>query len=431
MATLLNMPAILADATEAVLYTWFKAAGDPVTAGEAIAEIETEKATVEMEAEEDGILARLIAQPGDTVAVGAPIAVIAAVGDAETDIDAVLATAGTITAPTTATAEDTSSAAPASTDTTNTSAAAVGTGRVFSSPLARRLAREHGLDVAALNGSGPDGRIIRKDVETAIAAQPATTTTTPAPASTPATSAPAAPLVPAATALEAEPVDGETIPFTRMRQAIARRLTESKTTVPHFYLTVDVRMDDLLALRKQVNSTAARKITVNDLVVRAIGLALRDEPDANVRFTGDSMLRYNHSDISVAIATDGGLVTPVVRGVGTTSITEISTTIADYATRAQAGKIRPEELTGGTFTVSNLGMFGTKEFTAILNPPQAGILAVGAAEPRPVVINGELAVATVMTCTLSADHRVVDGAVAARLMAAFKQRMENPLSILL
>lgn len=430
MATLLNMPAILADATEAVLYTWFKAAGDPVTAGEAIAEIETEKATVEMEAEEDGILARLIAQPGDTVAVGAPIAVIAAAGDAEADIDAVLATTGTSTAPTTATVEDTSSAAPASTDTTNTSAA-VGTGRVFSSPLARRLAREHGLDVAALNGSGPDGRIIRKDVEIAIATQPATTTTTPAPASAPAASAPAAPLVPAATAPEAAPVDGETIPFTRMRQAIARRLTESKTTVPHFYLTVDVRMDDLLALRKQVNATAARKITVNDLVVRAIGLALRDEPDANVRFNGDSMLRYNHSDISVAIATDGGLVTPVVRGVDTTSITEISTTIADYATRAQAGKIRPDELAGGTFTVSNLGMFGTKEFTAILNPPQAGILAVGAAEPRPVVINGALAVATVMTCTLSADHRVVDGAVAARLMAAFKQRMENPLSILI
>lgn len=414
MATLLNMPAILADATEAVLYAWFKAAGDSVTAGEPIAEIETEKANVEMEAEGDGILARLIAQPGDTVAVGAPIAVIAAVGDAEKDIDAILATALSQPAGTSKQHDDAASVPAADTP------------RVFSSPLARRLAREHGLDVAALNGSGPDGRLIRKDVEEAIAAQLAATAAAPVPAAltTPLSGAPAF------ARGFVQPV-GETVPLTRMRQAIARRLTESKTRVPHFYLTADVRMDDLLALRKQVNATAQRKITVNDLVVKAIGLALCDEPDANVTFNGNSMIRYNHADVSVAIATDGGLITPVVRSVDTASITEISSTIADYAARAQAGKIRPGELSGGTFTVSNLGMFGTKEFTAILNPPQAGILAIGSAELRPVVVNRELGVATLMTCTLSADHRVVDGAVAARLMAAFKQRMENPLSILI
>jgi pyruvate dehydrogenase E2 component (dihydrolipoamide acetyltransferase) len=216
-----------------------------------------------------------------------------------------------------------------------------------------------------------------------------------------------------------------------MRQAIARRLTESKSTVPHFYLAVDVRMDDLLAFRKELNAAATRKITVNDLVVRAIALALREVPDANVGFNGDSMFRYRHSDISVAIATDGGLVTPVVRRAESLSITEVSAVIGGFAERAQAGRIRPDELVGGSFTVSNLGMFGTKEFSAILNPPQAGILAVGAATPRAVVTNGELGVATVMTCTLSADHRVVDGAVAAQLMEAFKRRMENPLSILL
>ncbi|NMR32434.1 dihydrolipoamide acetyltransferase family protein [Crystallibacter degradans] len=423
MATLLNMPAIVADATEAVLYTWFKAAGDSIRVGEPIAEIETEKATVEMEAEQDGILARLIASPGETVAVGAPIAVIAATGDAEKDIETVLASAGSSAA---ATTEQQDGAASEAVSDSVDLAAGDNVGRIYSSPLARRLAREHGLDVTALNGSGPGGRIIRKDVEAAIADELSTVQTA-ASAEGPASATPPAP----APTPDAAGPGIETVPFTRMRQAIARRLTESKTTVPHFYLTVDVRMDELLALRKQVNSTAARKITVNDLIVRAIGLALRDEPDANVGFNGDSMLRYDRADISVAIATDGGLITPVVRGVDRTSVTGISATIAEFAARAQAGRIRPDELVGGSFTVSNLGMFGTKEFAAILNPPQSGILAVGAAEPRPVILDAELAIATMMTCTLSADHRVVDGAVAARLMAAFKQRMENPLSLLI
>lgn len=413
MATLLNMPAIVADATEAVLYTWLKEPGDTISAGEPLVEIETEKATVEVEAEQDGILARLIALPGDTVAVGAPIAVLSTTGESEAEIDKVLASAGAPASPQPA-APDTF--APETTAPAVTVAArGAGQERIFSSPLARRLARDSGLDLAALNGSGPDGRILRADVEAAVAAQ------VPAASSAPAAPAPTLQI----------PADAEAVPMSRMRLAIARRLTESKTTVPHFYLTVDVQMDELLALRKQVNAATGRKITVNDLVVRAIGLSLRDVPDSNVGFNGDTMHRYGRADISVAIATDGGLLTPVVRGVDSSSLSEISATIADYVERAQTGKIRPDELAGGSFTVSNLGMFGTKEFAAILNPPQAGILAVGAAEPRVVVVDGEPAVATLMTCTLSADHRVVDGAVAARLMAAFRQRIENPLSILI
>jgi pyruvate dehydrogenase E2 component (dihydrolipoamide acetyltransferase) len=418
MANLIKMPAIVADATEAVLSAWHAEPGSTVAVGEAIADIETEKAVVELEAESAGVLARLLVDPGTSVEVGAPIAVITGPGEGDDEIAAALASAGLATP----------SDAPAPKGTG-------GSGdRVFISPLARRVARERGLDLALLTGSGPSGRILRSDVETAAAARP-----TPAgedsvaavsaasrtqPAATP-------PIAPTVSAAQPAVSNVDVAPLTRMRQAIARRLTESKSTVPHFYLAVDVRMDDLLAFRKELNAAATRKITVNDLVVRAIALALREVPDANVGFNGDSMFRYRHSDISVAIATDGGLVTPVVRRAESLSISEVSAVIGGFAERAQAGRIRPDELVGGSFTVSNLGMFGTKEFSAILNPPQAGILAVGAATPRAVVTNGELGAATVMTCTLSADHRVVDGAVAAQLMEAFKRRMENPLSILL
>jgi pyruvate dehydrogenase E2 component (dihydrolipoamide acetyltransferase) len=411
MATLLTMPALVPDAAEVVLNTWLKAVGDPITQGEAIAEFETEKATVELEADRNGVLARTIANPGDTVAVGAPIGIIAESDETETDIETLLANVGAGKA---APTNDTKPAAvEAATNADN--------GRVFSSPIARRLAREHGVDANALMGSGPGGRIIRKDVEAAVSEAPTTAPTSLALKQT----------TVGAPGTSTADQDAETVPFTRMRQAIARRLTESKTTVPHFYITVDVNMDKLLTMREQINLSAPRKITVNDLVVRAIGLALREVPDSNVTFNGDGMLRHNSVDVSVAIAIDGGLLTPVVRAVDSSSITEISTTIADYAARAQAGKIRPAELEGGSFTVSNLGMFGTKEFAAILNPPQAGILAVGAAEQRAVVVDGNLSVATVMTCTLSVDHRFIDGAVAARLMAAFKLRMESPMSLLI
>lgn len=416
MATLVKMPAIVADADSAFLAAWLKSIGQAVGIGEPLAEVETEKATVEMEADTAGVVARLLVEPGNNVEVGTPIAVIAAEGDDEAAIDALLAASGPAAAPAPAAAPTPNATAPLEPAPT-THADWAPAERVFSSPLARRLARELDVDLAALVGTGPSGRILRQDVEAAAAGPLAE-------------AAPAAPVQPAAV----PPAQGEgteRIELTRMRQVIARRLTESKTTVPHFYLTVDVRMDELLGLRKQINAGAPRKITVNDLVVRAMALALTEVPEANATWDGDAIIRHRHVDISVAIATETGLLTPIARRVESTSITELSATIADYALRAQVGKIRPEELAGGTFTVSNLGMFGTKEFSAILNPPQAGILAVGAAEARPVVKDGELAVATVMTCTLSADHRVMDGAVAARLMGLFKERMENPLSILL
>ncbi|MFL4473535.1 dihydrolipoamide acetyltransferase family protein [Paeniglutamicibacter sp. MACA_103] len=416
MATLVKMPAIVADADSAFLAAWLKSVGQTVGIGEPLAEVETEKATVEMEADAAGVVARLLVDPGINVEVGTPIAVIASEGEGEAAIDALLAAAGAAPEPAPASAPGPVASAPAP-QAPSIPVDRAPAGRVFSSPLARRLARELEVDLSLLVGTGPSGRILRQDVE-AAAAGTAPETVLPAPER---------PAVEPDTLTEGT----ERIELTRMRQVIARRLTESKTTVPHFYLTVDVRMDELLGLRKQINAGAPRKITVNDLVVRAMALALSEVPEANATWDGDAIIRHRHADISVAIATETGLLTPIARHVESTSITELSATIADYALRAQTGKIRPEELAGGTFTVSNLGMFGTKEFSAILNPPQAGILAVGAAEPRPVVTDGELSVATVMTCTLSADHRVIDGAVAARLMGVFKERIEHPLSILL
>lgn len=424
MATLITMPAIVADATDAVLATWLVEIGTEIGTGTPLADVETEKATVELESEATGRVARLLVDAGALVVVGSPIAVIAAAGDNEDDIAAVLGDGGLqgsesdgreTTAP--AAGADNAAGSEISLDVSDAP-------RLFASPLARRLAKENGIDVAAVTGNGPNGRVLRSDVERAIrdageVDMVLNQEATPSPPS-------------ARKSSEERPAPGfELAPMSRMRQAIARRLTESKTTVPHFYLSVDVHLDKLLDLRRQANASASRKITVNDLAVRAISLALQQVPEANVAFAGDSIARHEDSDISVAIATDGGLVTPIVRGAHALSISTISATIADFVTRARENKIRPDEIAGGTFTVSNLGMFGTKAFSAILNPPQSGILAIGAAEKRAVVINDELAIATVMTCTLSADHRVIDGAVAARLMAKFKELLEDPLSILL
>lgn len=426
MATLLTMPGVMANATEAALQNWLKNEGDTVAAGDPIAEIETEKATVEMEAEADGVIGRLLVAAGESVDVGAPVAVLLAAGEAASAVDDLLASLGLGGDAAAAAAPVPVAAAVEATPDGGPSAV-----RIFSSPLARRIARENGVDVASLQGSGPGGRILRRDVEAALKAVVPGRPVPAAPAAAPAAALPApVSAAPAASTPEASG-DYTDVPHSRMRQVIARRLTESKSTVPHFYLSADVRMDALLALRKQINAAAEWKITVNDLVVKAVGLALQDVPAANAIWTDDAERRFTSSDISVAVAVDGGLLTPVVRGVEKASISSLSATIADFVARAKAGKIRPDELAGGSFSVSNLGMFGTKEFTAILNPPQSGILAVGAAESRPVVEDGTLAVATVMTCTLSADHRVIDGAVAAQWLQAFKARMEAPLSLLI
>lgn len=440
MPAVMNMPEVMANATEATLYAWLKNEGDTVSVGEAIAEVETEKATVEVEADADGVVARLLVVAGANVDVGTPIAVIKTKGETDDDVAPVLASLGTVQEFIAEPAETSRGADVAINVPVHLTKSTIGVpkshqpgslaGRVFSSPLARRIARENGLTIDTITGTGPHGRILRRDVETAVAedqtgvaAIPIVAETTPQSSSS----------IPAGTASPPNLAPGhfEDVPHTRMRQAIARRLTESTTTVPHFYLRAAVRVDALLGLRKQINETSPRKITVNDLVVKAVGLALQDVPAANVIWTDEAERRFSTSDVSVAIAIAGGLLTPVVRGIESISLTNVSCAIADYVERAKAGKIRQEELTGGSFSVTNLGMFGTKEFTAILNPPQSGILAVGAAEQRSVAIDGAISVATMMTCTLSADHRVIDGAVAAEWMRAFAGRIENPISILI
>ena len=445
MATIIRMPEVLAGTSEAVIAEWQVTEGAEVNVGDVLAEIETEKALVEYAAEDAGVLGKLLANTGELIAVGTPIAVLLDHAGEEADLDELLGgdapAAGPEAEPAAEAAPDrgtpathtpapTPPAEPATAPESATdpgpvaapapaaapsSAEAERRGRIFISPLARKLAKERGIDISELTGSGPGGRIVRRDVE---AYQPA------APAPQPAQ----APTVPAATGPEDEEV--EEFPHTGMRRAIARRLTESKSTVPHFYLTADCRVDDLLALRKQVNEAGTVKISVNDFVLKAVSAAFAAVPEANVVWTETALRRYRRVDVAVAVATDTGLLTPVVRGVDTASLSAVSRQVGDLVERARAGRLRQDELEGGTFTVSNLGMYGTREFSAILNPPQSGILAVGAALPQPVVTDGELGVATVMRCTLSADHRAVDGALAAQWLAAFQHAIENPLLML-
>jgi pyruvate dehydrogenase E2 component (dihydrolipoamide acetyltransferase) len=402
MATILRMPEVLANATEAVVSTWTVEVGQAFSTGDTLAEVETEKALVDLPAEQDGILGRILAKPGDSTQVGAPIAVLISAGETEADIDAVLG----------ASAEDAQSPeqVPAPEQVPVPELVEGPANRLFISPIARIRARENGLDPSTIRGTGPGGRIVRLDVETAISAKPAETVTR----------------------VPVESGSGYTsIPHTGMRKAIARRLTESKSTVPHFYLTTDCVVDELLALRARANASSPIKISVNDFVVKAVAAAFADVPDANVTWTETHLRRWDAVDIAVAVATDGGLLTPVVRGVDALSLSQISSTIAELADRARAGRLRQDELEGGSFSVTNLGMYGTTEFSAILNPPQSGILAVGAAKPQPVVVDGEIRVATVVRCTLSVDHRAVDGALAAQWLAAFTARIENPLSTLI
>ena len=407
MATILRMPEVLANATEAVLSAWTIEVGASFSTGDTLAEVETEKALVDLPAEQDGILGRILAKPGDSTRVGAPIAVLISRGETEADIEALLGS--TTAALPTAVPEP--SAVP---ELVEGPPPAHKTGaRVFISPIARVRARDNGVDITTLTGSGPNGRIVRVDVETAISSHPIAA-------------------APAATSAPAESGAGYTaIPHTGMRKAIARRLTESKSTVPHFYLTTDCNVDALIAARTQANAVSPIKLSLNDFVVKAVAAAFADVPEANVTWTDTHLRRWDAVDIAVAVATDGGLLTPVVRGVNSKSLTDVSRSISGLVERARAGRLRQDELEGGSFAVTNLGMYGTTEFSAILNPPQSGILAIGAATPQAVVVDGQVVVATVMRCTLSVDHRAVDGALAARWLDAFTRRIENPISILL
>jgi pyruvate dehydrogenase E2 component (dihydrolipoamide acetyltransferase) len=450
MAVVVRMPEIATGAAEAAIQSWLVEVGSPVRAGQAIVEIETEKAVVEYEAERAGVLAGILLPAGDAAAVGVPIAVLAEEGET---VDAALAAAGGAPAPATADPTDADIAAvpeegaesaaapsegapeaapqaPAETPAASAPASAADAAprdqRLFASPLVRRLAHERGIDLTDVPGSGPRGRIVRRDLEAWTQAlrerhpEPRPQASTPAPAA------------PAGTSPDPTGAQYEDVPHTGMRRAIARRLTESKATVPHFYLQADCRVDALLALRAQINEGREQRISVNDLVVKAVAGAMRDVPEANAIWTPDATRRFASADIAVAVSVPGGLLTPVVRGADRLSIGELSVTVRDLAERAREGRLKQNELEGGSFAVSNLGMYGTTSFAAIINPPHAGILAVGAATRRPVVLSdGSLASATVMTVTLSADHRVLDGALAAQWLAAFVARIENPLQILL
>jgi pyruvate dehydrogenase E2 component (dihydrolipoamide acetyltransferase) len=446
MATLLRMPGVSADSDEAALESWAVAAGAQVVKGEAVASVETEKAVVDIEMDRDGTLHTLLVPAGTMVAVGDPIAVVLGPGEPEQAALALLAELGVAVAPAAA-ADPVRDANPAAAVDPGPPPAAVPVappvsrpvdppvdrGRVFASPLARRLAKEHGLEVARLVGSGPGGRIVRDDVLAAaearsdgVQAQPQA----PAPAPAPPTGTEPISPAPASGGWTGLP-PGELVPHTKMRTAIARRLQESTRDAPHFYLSVQVRVDALLALRAQLNAAQPVKITVNDLVVKAAARALIDEPDMNVVWTDAGVVRAARADVAVAVATDRGLLTPVISGVDSLSISALSAAIKDVAARAAQGQLRQSELEGGTMSVTNLGMYGIDEFAAILNPPQAGILAVGAARAVPLVDQeGRLVVGTALTATLSVDHRPVDGVVAARWLARFRELMETPLSIL-
>jgi pyruvate dehydrogenase E2 component (dihydrolipoamide acetyltransferase) len=425
MATVVRMPSVLAGATEAAIANWLVAPGDTVAVGTPIAEIETEKALVEYAAEEPGVIGRLVLAVGDTGEIGDPIAVLVSDGESDADIDTALG----VTPPPAASAQPPAAApsAPSPAASNGHHATPAGTEpRVFASPLVRKLAGEKGIDVAGLTGTGPNGRVVRRDLERFLAAQGESGVQA-KPRPVPPTDFPsAAPAAPAATASAGTRL----IPHTPMRRAIARRLTESKATTPHFYLTTECVVDDLITLRKQVNEAAPVKVSVNDFVIMAAAAAFGDVPEANVTWSDEGLIAHDTVDLSIAVATEGGLVTPVLRGVDGKRLSGIARESQDLAARARDKRLHVHELEGGTFSISNLGMYGTLEFSAIINPPQSGILAVGAARQQPVVVDGALAVATVMRCTLSVDHRAIDGALAARWLAAFTTRVQHPLTTL-
>ncbi len=421
------MPALSPTMTEGSLVKWHKAEGDSVESGDVVCEIETDKATMEVEAVDEGILGKIMVAEGtDGVLVNQVIAVLLEDGEDASAISTASAPTPAA-APTAAPAPAAALAAPAVTTPVPAPAAAPSGARLFASPLARRLAADAGIDLNAITGSGPHGRIVKRDIEGAQAGGVATAAVAVTVQPAPAAAAPKPAMVD-----DASLPPYTEVPHSNMRKVVARRLSESKQTIPHFYLTVDCELDNLLALRKDLNSRSDDyKISVNDFVVRAVALALGKVPEANAMWTDTGMLLFDQADISIAVAIPGGLITPVVRNAGAKGLVAISAEVKDMAGRAREGKLMPEEYQGGSFTISNLGMFGIKNFSAIINPPQACILAVGAGAPRPVVKDGALAVATVMSCTLAVDHRVVDGAVGAAFLAAFKPLIEDPVSMLL
>ncbi len=437
MSIELKMPALSPTMEEGTLAKWLVKEGDDVKSGDILAEIETDKATMEFEAVDEGKIAKILVPEGsEGVKVGAPIAILAGEGE---DVKAAASAAkpfppegeGAEAKPkagegTAGAASSAPKATPARTPPHPAQASpespppAKGE-RVKASPLARRIAEEKGIDLSSVQGSGPGGRIVKADLEAAPAKAAA-----PAPA-------PAATAAPAPPPVEAGEIPHEAVKLSNVRKTIARRLTESKQTIPHYYLTVDIQLDALLKLRSELNKglePRGIKLSVNDLMIKALAMALIEVPTANVSFAGDQMLKYGRADISVAVAIPDGLITPIIFGADTKTLSTISKEMTDLAARAREGKLQPPEYQGGTASLTNLGMFGIKQFDAVINPPQGMIMAVGAGEKRPYVINDSLQIATVMSASGSFDHRAIDGAEGAKLMQAFKRLIENPLGML-
>lgn len=409
------MPALSPTMTEGTLARWLKHEGDSVNPGDVLAEIETDKATMEVEAIDGGILGKIFVPEGsENVAVNTLIAALLEEGEDESALNQLSASSREET-------QDKPSLPPSEAPTLEATSVHApeaimvsSNERIIASPLAKRVALQYAIDLKGVKGTGPKGRIVRADVEAFMNNSQEQAFKT-----------------------NVSPVNSQSgyddIKLSTMRKVIARRLTESKTTIPHFYLSIECRMDALLAYRQEINASVheADKVSVNDLVLMAVAKAIRDVPDANASYAETHIRRYHHADISLAVAIEGGLVTPVIRRAETLSLLELSRTVKDLVAKARKGQLVPEDYQGGTFSVSNLGMFGIQSFSAIVNPPQGCILAVGASEKRPVVVNDQVVPGTIMTCTLSVDHRVIDGAVGAAYCQAFKKYMENPLLLLI
>jgi pyruvate dehydrogenase E2 component (dihydrolipoamide acetyltransferase) len=425
----IKMPALSPTMEEGTLAKWLVKEGDTVKSGDLLAEIETDKATMEFEAVDEGTIGKLtVAEGTEGVKVGTVIAVMAGDGEDAGAVSAAPAPAPKAEAPAAAAPKAEAAPAPAPTPAAAPAPKAEGD-RLRASPLARRLAAEKNIDLGSVSGSGPRGRIVKADLDNAKAG---TATKAPEAAAAPTPSA-----APAST--PAAPVYGvPDIPHTadklsNVRKVIARRLTESKQQVPHIYLTVDIRLDALLKLRGELNAgLAARgvKLSVNDLLIKALGVSLMQVPKCNVMYTPDQLISFSRADVSVAVSVPAGLITPIIKGADTKGVAAISTEMKDLAGRAKEGKLKPEEFQGGTASLSNMGMMGIKHFEAVINPPQGMIMAIGAGDQRPYVIDGQLGIATVMSATGSFDHRAIDGADGAQLMAAFKTLVESPLAML-
>ncbi len=431
MSIEIKMPALSPTMEEGTLAKWLVKEGDTVKAGDLMAEIETDKATMEFEAVDEGVIAKIVVAEGtDGVKVGTVIAVLAGEGEDAGSVSAPKAEAPKAEAPKVEAAPAPAAAAPAPAP----AAAPKADGdRVKASPLARRIAAEKGVDLSGVSGSGPNGRIVKADIDGAKpGAAPAAVAPVAAPAAA-ATTPAAAPAAAPASVWYDESIPHEVEKLSNIRKTIARRLTEAKQTIPHIYLTVDIQLDALLKLRGQLNKSLEGrgvKLSVNDMLIKALGVALAQVPKCNVTFAGDKLVKYSRADISVAVSTPTGLITPIIRDAANIGLASISTQMKELADRAKEGKLQPHEYQGGTASISNMGMFGIKQFDAVINPPQAMILAVGAGEKRPYIVDDALGVATVMSATGSFDHRAVDGADGAELMKVFKALVESPMGLL-